>query len=83
MGKKLTEDLVKNKSKCDNLSQIKNLNLWGNDLEDLEILQYLPNVEVLSLSVNQISTLKYFSYCSKLQELYLRRNNISNINELG
>lgn len=29
----LTRGLVINKTKCDNLENVKNLNLWGNELE--------------------------------------------------
>lgn len=32
MGKPLTADLVFTKTKSDSLQNIKNLNLWGNDL---------------------------------------------------
>ena len=65
------------------LPQIVKLNLWGNDLGDVSILKNLPNLEVLALTVNQIRTLKDFSTCYKLKELYLRRNNIpANYNEL-
>jgi cilla- and flagella-associated protein len=81
-AKALTPDLIFAKSKTDNLSMVRNLNLWGNDLEDLRILRGMPNLEVLSLSVNQISSLKEFANCPRLQELYLRKNNIKNILEL-
>ena len=56
------------------LAEIRNLNLWGNGISDVSVVQRMPNVEVLSLSVNKISTLKDFSYCPALQELYLRKN---------
>mmetsp|Transcript_27535 Transcript_27535/g.27209 ORF Transcript_27535/g.27209 Transcript_27535/m.27209 type:complete len:204 (+) Transcript_27535:81-692(+) len=52
------------------------------DIEDVSILREIPNVEVLSLSVNKISTLKYFQCCSKLTELYLRKNSVSDLREL-
>lgn len=42
----------------------------------------MPSLEVVSLSVNRISTLKYFSTCSKLQELYLRKNNVLDLKEI-
>ena len=42
----------------------------------------MPNLEVLSLSVNRISTLKEIAACSKLKELYLRKNEIEDIAEL-
>jgi hypothetical protein len=38
LGKPLTADLVFTKTKSDSLQNIKNLNLWGNDLEDLSLL---------------------------------------------
>ena len=82
MSKKLTAELVIARSKTDNLSIVKNLNLWGNDLEDIQLLRQMPNVEVLSLSVNKISSLKEFANCSKLQELYLRKNNITDLSEI-
>jgi len=67
LGKPLTADLVFTKTKSDSLHNIKNLNLWGNDLEDLSLIEKMPNLEVISLSVNKISTLRDFSTCNKLQ----------------
>ncbi|GFH06283.1 uncharacterized protein HaLaN_10118, partial [Haematococcus lacustris] len=42
----------------------------------------MQNVEVLSLSVNRISTLKDFRHCLKLQELYLRKNVVQDVTDL-
>ena len=82
MGKALTPDLILARAKTDNLYTVKKVNLWGNDIEDVKLLRQMPNVEVLSLSVNRIASLKEFSNCSKLQELYLRKNNISDLAEI-
>jgi Leucine-rich repeat (LRR) protein len=82
MGKPLTPELVLTRSKADRLENVKNLNLWGNDLEDVKILREMPNVEVLSLSVNKISSLRDFRYCNNLSELYLRKNLISDLSEI-
>lgn len=82
MGKPLTSELVLLRSKCENLFSVKNLNLWGNEIDDVKLLRQMPNVEVLSLSLNKISTLKEFGNCPKLQELYLRKNNITDISEV-
>lgn len=82
MSKVLTGDLVLLRTKASNLEQIKNLNLWGNDIEDVSILKDMPNIEILSLSVNKISTLKSFAYCKKLTELYLRKNLIQDLSEI-
>ena len=69
--------------KTDNLGLIKNLNLWGNELNDISLIKQMPNMEILSLSVNKISTLKDFLGCQKLHELYLRKNNISDLREIA
>lgn len=78
----LTRELILNKCKTDNLFLLKNLNFWGHDIEDVSILNNMPNVEVLALSINKITTLRDFQNCSKLQELYVRRNNIKSLSEL-
>lgn len=78
----LTRELISAKTHCDNLYHIKNLNLWGNDIEDITLLRQMPNLEIVSLSVNRILSLKEFANCKKLQELYLRKNNISDLEEL-
>eukprot|EP01012_Entosiphon_sulcatum_P065393 TRINITY_DN94335_c0_g1_i1.p1 TRINITY_DN94335_c0_g1~~TRINITY_DN94335_c0_g1_i1.p1 ORF type:complete len:282 (+),score=41.89 TRINITY_DN94335_c0_g1_i1:33-848(+) len=79
----LSENLVLQKTRVDNLRYVKNLNLWGNDLSDVSLLREMVNVEVLSLSVNKISTLKDFANCLKLQELYLRKNQIRDLEEVN
>ena len=82
MGKPLTSELVLLRSKCDGLFTVKNLNLWGNEIDDVKLLRQMPNVEVLSLSLNKISSLKEFANCSKLQELYLRKNSVFDLSEV-
>ena len=66
MSKPLTRDLLIQKCKADKLTSIKNINLWGNDIDDLNILQELSNVEIVSLSLNKINSLKDFAACTKL-----------------
>ncbi|CAD8119806.1 unnamed protein product [Paramecium sonneborni] len=82
MSKPLTSTLIAQKAKTEALYSIKSLNLWGNDLDDISIIERLPNLEVLSLSVNRITTLADIAKCKNIKELYLRKNNISNITEL-
>ena len=41
----------------------------------------MPNIEICSLSLNKISTLKDFASLKKLSELYLRKNQISELSE--
>ena len=82
MVKQLTADLVLMRSKADKLTNVKNLNLWGNELEDVAILKDMTNVQILSLSLNKISSLKDFGHCKHLTELYLRKNRISDLREV-
>lgn len=58
MSKPLTLELVHLKSKTNRLETIKQLNLWGNDLDDISIVQQMPALETLSLAVNKVSTLR-------------------------
>jgi len=75
----LSENLVLQKTKLDSLSAVKNLSLWGSDLTDVSLIRRMPQVEVLSLSVNRITSLQYFSECKSLKELYLRKNEVSDL----
>ena len=82
MGKTLTEELIMVKQKVDKIVNVKSLNLWGNDLEDISMIKEMPNIEICSLSLNKIHSLKDFSNCKKLTELYLRKNLISDLLEV-
>jgi hypothetical protein len=77
----LTATVVLAKTKVDNLAAVKNLNAWGGELDDVSIVRQLPSLEVLALSVNKITTLADFAYCSNLKELYLRKNSVANLAE--
>ncbi|OHS96435.1 Leucine Rich Repeat family protein [Tritrichomonas foetus] len=56
--------------------------MWGYELTDVSIVQKMPNLEVISLSLNKISSLKYFRNNKQLRDLFLRKNLISDFNEL-
>jgi hypothetical protein len=78
----LTENVVLSRTRSQDLRSVKKLNCWGSELRDVSIVRRLPSVEVLSLSINHITTLADFAACKMLQELYLRKNKINDINEL-
>lgn len=78
----LTKELIVEKCKKQNFNEIKNINLWGTNLDDISVIKQLINLEVVSLSVNQIQTLQDFKGCSRIQELYLRKNNVCDLNEI-
>ncbi|XP_078084939.1 cilia and flagella associated protein 410 isoform X2 [Mustelus asterias] len=42
----------------------------------------MPNIEVITLSVNNISSLVDFQYCQNISELYLRKNHIQSLAEI-
>ncbi|NWI80994.1 CU002 protein, partial [Dryoscopus gambensis] len=48
----------------------------------ISICRDLPNIEVITFSVNGISDLEPLRRCQNLSELYLRRNNITSLDEL-
>ncbi|KYN44179.1 Uncharacterized protein C21orf2 [Trachymyrmex septentrionalis] len=79
---KLTEEMVVARTRVSDFSAVKKLNCWGTELTDVSILRKMKNVEVLSLSINNINTLADFQYCHKLQDLFIRRNNIKDLNEI-
>jgi len=82
MSKKLSRELIAQKVKSDRIESIRNLNLWGSNIEDISIIEEMPSLEIVSLSVNKIRTLRPFSNLQNLRELYLRQNLISNLNEI-
>jgi len=82
MNRPLTAELIRTRTKTDNLFYIKKFTLCNHDIDDIRILRQMPNIEVLSLSVNKINSLKEFANCSKLQELYVRSNNIKDLAEV-
>ncbi|XP_068197251.1 cilia and flagella associated protein 410 [Antennarius striatus] len=80
---KLTRKLVLGKAKAADLVCVKKLNCWGCHLTDISIFSQMTNVEVLTLSVNSISSLAPLAGCVSLCELYLRRNSIPSLTELS
>nr|CAH7769661.1 unnamed protein product [Callosobruchus chinensis] len=82
MAKRLTEEMVIARTKISDLSKIKRLNCWGSELVDVSLLRKMPSVEVLSLSINKINSLADFQFCKRLEELYIRQNDIRDLNEI-
>lgn len=78
----LTPESVLMRCKADRLENVQKMNVWGSELEDVRVLRSMPNLEIISLSVNKISSLKDFQTCTKIKELYLRKNLIADITEV-
>jgi len=66
-----------------NITEIKKLNLYAEDLLDISLISKMPKIEVLSLSSNQISSLSPLANCLNVREIYLRNNNIDSFKELN
>ncbi|XP_066584054.1 protein tilB-like isoform X2 [Prorops nasuta] len=79
---KLTEEMVVARTRMSDFSTVKKLNCWGTELTDVSILRKMKNVELLSFSVNNIETLADFQHCLCLQDLFVRKNNIKDLNEV-
>nr|XP_022317173.1 protein C21orf2-like [Crassostrea virginica] len=79
---KLTEGLVLAKTRAVDLDGVKKLNFWGSEISDISVVRSMPNLEVCSVSVNSISTLRDFARCHQLTELYIRKNRIETLSEI-
>ena len=78
----LSLELIKQKCKTDNMTKITKLDVWSSELEEVSMVRELPALEICSLSLNKISSLKFFIYSHNLTELYLRKNQISDLFEV-
>ncbi|OHT16706.1 Leucine Rich Repeat family protein [Tritrichomonas foetus] len=78
----LNELMIFQKTRTQNLLDVRTLNMWGYELEDVTILSKLTNAETISLPINKIRTLAPFQTCRSLKNLLLRQNNISDLNEI-
>lgn len=78
----LTLNLVLQKSKVDDIRRIQKLNICAAQLQDIGVLRQAANLEVLSMSLNEIAELGAISNCRRLTELYLRKNFIRDINQV-
>lgn len=78
----LTGPIVLARTRAPDLESVRKLNCWASDIEDISVVRQMPNLEVCSVSVNDINTLEDFSYCPNLQELYVRNNKIEDLREI-
>lgn len=79
---KLTEGMVLAKARSSDLENVKKLNCWGIGLTDVSIFAQMPKIEVIGVSVNNITHLEHFSHCPNLTELYIRKNCIADLGQV-
>ena len=82
MSRKLTKDFIRSRLGIDNLESIKELDLWGNNIDDISLLSEMPLLEIISLSVNHIKDLSVFRNLKNVKELYLKDNKISDFQQV-
>ena len=82
MSRKLTKDFIRSRLGIDSLESIKELDLWGNNIDDISLLSEMPLLEIISLSVNHIKDLSAFRNLKNLKELYLKDNQISDFSQI-
>ncbi|KAL8612961.1 hypothetical protein ACOMHN_001044 [Nucella lapillus] len=49
---------------------------------DASLVRQMPNLEVCSLSVNELTSLEDFAHCPSLQELYIRKNLVETLSDV-
>ncbi|XP_070182433.1 cilia- and flagella-associated protein 410-like [Littorina saxatilis] len=79
---RLTEALVLARTRASDLESVRKLNCWASQIQDASIVRKMPNLEVCSLSVNNLSSLEDFSHCTNLQELYIRKNRVGSLTDV-
>ena len=82
MSRKLTKDFIRSRLGTDDFENIKNINLWGNNIDDISLLSEMPLLEIISLSVNHIKDLSVFRNLKNVKELFLKDNQISDFNQV-
>ena len=78
----LTQDMIFQRAKIYNVMDITKINFMGYAFNDISEISKCINLESVSFSSNQITSLKYFKDMKNLKELSLANNNISDINEI-
>ena len=78
----LTKEEIEKKYPGKKLEDIKVLNFYGNDFDNVDIISQMKSLKIISLSSNKISSLKPFMNLQNLKELIIRNNNIENVDEI-
>ena len=74
-------DVLKH-AKCTKPEEVTRLKIWFKGIEDISVLAQFPNLSIVSLTDNKISSLKCFQNSHQLQELFVRKNRLADIREI-
>ncbi|CAL6087277.1 Conserved_hypothetical protein [Hexamita inflata] len=75
--------MITNISYLSNLSNLEQLYLWNNKIQDIYHLKYLIKLQCLSLEENQVIDISTIKFLTELQELCLSDNYIVDISALA
>ncbi|RUS90325.1 hypothetical protein EGW08_001923, partial [Elysia chlorotica] len=78
----LTEAVVLTRTRAPDLESVKKLNCWASNIGDVSVVRRMPALEVCSLSINKITSLRDFAHCHHLKELYVRTNKIERLGDI-
>ena len=53
----------KHKIKNDDIASIQNINMWGQEIDNIALVREMKSLETVSLSHNSISTLRDLAHC--------------------
>ena len=82
-GEELTVDKILVLTGKTEHSEVIKLNAFALDIVTIRNLDIFDNLEIISLSLNKITTLNPFSKCQQLRELHLRKNRIEDLAEIA
>ncbi|NJN77403.1 MAG: hypothetical protein HC803_02990 [Saprospiraceae bacterium] len=69
-------------SGLEHFTNLKELNLAGNNLKNLSGIAHLKRLELLNLTANNITTLRGIRHLKKLKYLFVRDNILKNLSEI-
>lgn len=78
----LSGNKIRDLTPLQNLTQLERLNLWHNQIDNIEPLKWLKHLTELHLEGNKFSDLNTLEKLAKLTHLFLNENNIENIRPL-
>ena len=80
--KKLTEEMIRERTKTEDIGSIRRVNLWGMEVTNVDAIAKMSSLRVLSMTFNRISSLEPFSHLKQLEELYLHKNLVEDPEEI-
>lgn len=66
----------------EHFTQLKELNLAGNQFKNLQGIEHHKNLELLNLTANKLTTLRGIRHLKQLKNLFIRDNNLKNLSEI-